>query len=335
MIRIAINGYGRIGRCILRAIHQQNAWDQFDLVAINDLTEFKLLEHLTKFDSTHGRFEAEVSLQGDNLLVDGHAIKLLAESDMNKLPWGELGIDVVFECSGRHTSRKDCEHHLSAGAKKVLISAPSDAADVTVVYGVNHDVLRAEHRLVSNASCTTNCLAPIAKVLHDSFGIEHGLMTTVHAYTNDQVLIDKAHGDMYRSRSATHSIIPTKTGAASAVGEVLPALKGRLDGMSLRVPVLDVSVVDFHATLARDASLQEINAAMRAAAEGPMRGVLAYNELALVSIDFSRHPASSVYDALQTRQQGRLLKTMAWYDNEWGFSNRMLDTARAMHAAGY
>ena len=335
MVRIAINGYGRIGRCILRAIHQQNAWDRFQLVAINDLTDFKLLEHLTKFDSTHGRFEADVRLQGDTLVVDGHAIQLLAESDMDKLPWGALGVDVVFECSGRHTSRKDCEHHLTAGAKKVLISAPSDAADVTVVYGVNHDVLKAEHRLVSNASCTTNCLAPVAKVLHDSFGIVQGLMTTVHAYTNDQVLIDKAHGDMYRSRSATHSIIPTKTGAASAVGEVLPALKGKLDGMSLRVPVLDVSVVDLHTTLAREVSAAEVNAAMKAAAEGPLRGVLAYNELPLVSIDFSRHPASSVFDAQQTRVQGNLLKTMAWYDNEWGFSNRMLDTAAHMHEVGY
>ncbi|HEX5277697.1 MAG TPA: type I glyceraldehyde-3-phosphate dehydrogenase [Fluviicoccus sp.] len=331
MPRLAINGYGRIGRCLLRAFFEGPPRPDLELVAINDLSDYSLLAHLTRFDSTHGPFGKTVELQGDTLIIDGRAIRLSAERDIRRLPWRELDIDIVLECSGLFTRRDACQQHLDAGAGKVLLSAPGDGMDATIVYGVNHAGLRPEHRLVSNASCTTNCLAPLAQVLHHRFGIVQGQMVTVHAYTNDQSLIDKVHGDPYRSRSATQSIIPTKTGAAKAVGEVLPELKGKLDGMALRVPVQDVSVVDFYALLARDTTVEEVHAALKeAAAHPPLRGVLVCNEQPLVSVDFAHNPASSIVDLTQTRLQGRLLKTMAWYDNEWGFAHRMLDVARLM-----
>ncbi|RLA45525.1 MAG: type I glyceraldehyde-3-phosphate dehydrogenase [Gammaproteobacteria bacterium] len=326
-MRIAINGYGRIGRCLVWAIHERGLNEKLEIVAINDLADFEVLAHLSKYDSTHGRFDADVQLDGDTLLIDGHPIRIISESDPAKLPWAELDVDLVLECSGKFKKRDLNQQHLDAGAKRVLISYPMAEADLTVVYGVNHQDLEARHRIVSNASCTTNCLAPMAKVLHELVGIEQGIMTTVHAYTNDQNLIDKQHSDLYRARSATQSIIPTKTGATSAVGLVLPELQGKLTGMALRVPTLNVSLVDFHFTAGSDSSVAVINAAMQEAAANELKGVLAYNDQALVSIDFNHHPASSIFDAAQTQVMARQIRVMSWYDNEWGFTNRMLDVA--------
>ncbi len=331
-MRIAINGYGRIGRCLVWALHERGLTDRFEVVAINDLADFKVLAHLTRYDSTHGRFPGEVALDGDTLTINSQAIRISAEKDTANLPWAELDVDLVFECSGKFKQRDLNQQHLDAGAKRVLISYPVADADITVVYGVNHRQLDAGHRIISNASCTTNCLAPVAKVLHDTVGIEHGNMTTVHAYTNDQNLIDKQHKDLYRARSATQSIIPTKTGASAAVGLVLPELAGKLTGMALRVPTLNVSLVDFHFTTGRDTNVAEINNAMRDAANGELSGILTYNDAPLVSIDFNHHPASSIFDAAQTQIQARQAKVMSWYDNEWGFSNRMLDVAALLDA---
>jgi glyceraldehyde 3-phosphate dehydrogenase len=329
MIRIAINGYGRIGRNILRALYDGGHDREIELVAINDLADFKVDAHLTRYDSTHGRFRGEIVLDGDDLVVNGHRIQLLAEKDLKALPWRALGIDIVLECTGRHTTRADCEQHLAAGAKRVLLSAPGEDMDLTVVYGVNHRTLKPEHRIVSNASCTTNCLAPVAKALNDAIGIVHGQMTTIHALTNDQSLIDKAHSDLYRARTAQSSIIPSSTGAARAVGLVLPELKGKLDGMALRVPTTNVSIVDLHFTPARATTPEEINQVMKNAADAS-HGVLKYNEEKLVSIDFNHDPASAIFDANQTRVLHGQAKVMAWYDNEWGFSNRMIDVVKVM-----
>lgn len=334
-IKIAINGFGRIGRNIARALFESGQNGEFDIVAINDLGDAATNAHLLQYDTAHGRFPFEVSVDGNDLVVKGDRIRVYAERDPAKLPWGELGIDVVFECTGLFTSKARAGAHLSAGAKKVLISAPGEAdVDATVVYGVNHSVLKASDVVVSNASCTTNCLAPLAKVLHETVGIEHGLMTTIHAYTNDQVLTDVFHKDLRRARSATMSQIPTKTGAAAAVGLVLPELNGRLDGFAMRVPTINVSVVDLVFSASRDTDKAEIDAAVLAASQGPMKGILASNVKPLVSVDFNHNAHSSIYDATLTKVLGkRLVKVCSWYDNEWGFSNRMLDTAKALMAA--
>ena len=330
-IRIGINGYGRIGRNVLRALYEGNRGDELSIVAVNDLGDASTNAHLTRRDTAHGRFPGTVEVQGDAMVVNGDRIRVLAERDPAKLPWGELGVDIVIESTGLFASREKASAHLKGGAKKVIISAPAGKeVDATIVYGVNHDVLKAEHTIISNASCTTNCLAPLAKPLHESIGIKHGLMTTVHAYTNDQVLTDVFHKDLRRARSATMSQIPTKTGAASAVGLVLPELDGRLDGFAMRVPTINVSVVDLTFVAERDTSVDEINEIMKAASEGDLKGVLAYNDEPLVSIDFNHDPASSTYDAGLTKVMGgTLVKVLAWYDNEWGFSNRLLDTAVA------
>jgi len=326
-MRIAINGYGRIGRCLVWAIHERGLSEEFEIVAINDIAVFGVLAHLTQFDSTHGRFAEEVQLKDQTLTINNHPIHLISEADPAKLPWAELDIDLVLECSGKFKTRERNQKHLDAGAKRVLISYPMAEADITTVYGVNHQQLDASHRIVSNASCTTNCLAPLAKVLNNLLGIEHGIMTTIHSYTNDQNLIDKQHSDLYRARSATQSIIPTKTGATSAVGLVLPELKGKLTGMALRVPTLNVSLVDFHFTSNKVPSVEAINCAMQEVADGELKGVIEYNTKALVSIDFNHNPASSIFDAAQTQVLGQQVKVMSWYDNEWGFTNRMLDVA--------
>ncbi len=331
-IKIGINGYGRIGRNILRAIHESGRRDEFDVVAINDLGDPQTNAHLTQYDTAHGRFPGTVVVDGDDLVVNGDRLRVLAERDPSKLPWRELGVDVVLECTGLFRTREKAALHLAAGAKKVILSAPaSGEIDATIVYGVNHESLRADHEVISNASCTTNCLAPLAKVLHQAIGIEAGLMTTIHAYTNDQVLTDVYHKDLRRARSATMSQIPTKTGAAAAVGLVLPELNGKLDGFAMRVPTINVSVVDLTFTASKQTSVDAVNAAVRAAAEGELEGVLGYNELPLVSIDFNHSPLSSVFDAGLTKVLGgRLVKVLSWYDNEWGFSCRMLDTAQAL-----
>ncbi|WP_428100859.1 type I glyceraldehyde-3-phosphate dehydrogenase [Candidatus Rariloculus sp.] len=333
-VRIAINGYGRIGRNVLRALYEGDHRDELIIVAINDLGDAQTNAHLTRFDSAHGPFPYEVRVDGDELVVDGDRIAVCAERDPAKLPWEALGVDVVFECTGFFASREKASAHLSAGAKKVVISAPAGKDLPTIVYGVNHQILTSADRVISNASCTTNCLAPLAKVLHEGIGIEHGLMTTVHAYTNDQVLTDVYHSDLRRARSATQSMIPTKTGAAAAVGLVLPDLDGRLDGFSLRVPTINVSVVDLTFSASRATSIGEIDEVVRAASEGELKGVLAYTDEPLVSIDFNHNPASSIYDASLTKVLGgTVVKVCAWYDNEWGFSNRMLDTTLALVAA--
>jgi glyceraldehyde 3-phosphate dehydrogenase len=329
-VKLGINGYGRIGRNVLRALYESGKRSQLQIVAINDLGDAKINAHLTRYDTAHGRFDKEVKVDGDALVIDGDRIRVLSERDPTKLPWSSLGVDIVLECTGLFTSKAKASKHLEAGARKVLISAPGgDDVDATIVYGVNHGVLRASHTVISNASCTTNCLAPIAKVLNDSVGIVAGVMTTVHAYTNDQVLSDVYHTDLRRARSATQSMIPTKTGAASAVGLVLPELKGRLDGFALRVPTINVSLVDLSFTARRKTSVEEINALMKAAAGGPpLAGILGYTEELLVSVDYNHDPHSSIYDATMTKViEGTLAKVCAWYDNEWGFSNRMLDTA--------
>jgi glyceraldehyde 3-phosphate dehydrogenase len=331
-IKIGINGYGRIGRNMLRAIHELGRTDEFDVVAINDLGDANTNAHLTRRDTAHGPFPGTVVVEGDDIIVNGDRVRVFAERDPAKLPWGELGVDVVFESTGLFRTRETAGKHLEGGAKKVIISAPGGAdIDATIVYGVNHDILTADHTIISNASCTTNCLAPLVKPLHENIGVKHGIMTTIHAYTNDQVLTDVYHKDLRRARSATMSQIPTKTGAAAAVGLVLPELNGRLDGFSMRVPTINVSAVDLTFVAERDTSIEEINSIIKAASEGDLKGVLAYNDEPLVSIDFNHDPASSTYDAGLTKvMQGTLVKVCSWYDNEWGFSCRMLDTTVAL-----
>ena len=325
-IKVAINGYGRIGRNILRALYEAHRTGEIRVVAINDLGDAETNAHLTRHDTTHGRFPFDVKVEGSDMVVAGDRIRVCAERDPAKLPWKELGVDIVLESTGLFTSKAKASAHLAAGARKVLISAPGTDVDGTFVYGVNHDKIKPTDQVISNASCTTNCLAPMAKVLHEAIGIEHGLMTTIHAYTNDQVLTDVYHKDLRRARSATMSQIPTKTGAAAAVGLVLPELNGRLDGFSVRVPTLNVSLVDLTFVALRATTREEIDRAMQAAADGPMKGVVAVNREPLVSVDFNHNPLSSTYDATQTRvMQGTMVKVCSWYDNEWGFSNRMLD----------
>ena len=331
-IKIGINGYGRIGRNILRAIHESGRAGEFDVVAINDLGDSKANAHLTRRDTAHGPFPGTVEVEGDDMIVNGDRIKVFSERDPAKLPWGELGVDVVFECTGFFRTRETAGKHIAGGAKKVVISAPGGAdIDGTFVYGVNDDQLTADHNIISNASCTTNCLAPLVKPLHEAIGVKHGLMTTIHAYTNDQVLTDVYHSDLRRARSATMSQIPTSTGAAKAVGLVLPELNGKLDGFSMRVPTINVSAVDLTFVAERETSVDEINSILKAASEGPLKGVLAYNDEPLVSVDFNHDPASSTYDSTLTKvMDGTLVKVCSWYDNEWGFSNRMLDITVAL-----
>ncbi len=327
-IKVGINGYGRIGRNVLRALYEGDRRSDLEIVAVNDLGDANTNAHLTRRDTAHGRFPGTIEVDGDSMVVNGDRIKVLAERDPAKLPWSKLGVDVVMECTGLFNSKDKASAHLKGGAKKVIISAPAGTDIPTIVYGVNHDLLTASDTVISNASCTTNCLAPLVKPLHDAIGVKHGLMTTIHAYTNDQVLTDVYHKDLRRARSATMSQIPTKTGAAAAVGLVLPELSGRLDGFAMRVPTINVSVVDLAFVAERETSVDEINSVMKEASEGDLRGVLAYNDEPLVSIDFNHDPASSTYDAGLTKVMGgTLVKVLAWYDNEWGFSNRMLDTA--------
>src|SRR5262245_23644084 len=334
-IKVGINGYGRIGRNILRALFEAKRTGEIEIVAINDLGDAKTNAHLTQYDTAHGKFKGEVKVDGDSMVVNGHRIKVLAQRDPATLPWGDLGVDTVLECTGLFTSKAKAGAHLKGGAKKVIISAPGgDDVDATIVYGVNHNVLKKDMTVISNASCTTNCLAPVAKVLNDRIGIQSGVMTTIHAYTNDQVLTDVYHSDLRRARSATQSQIPTKTGAAAAVGLVLPELKGKLDGFAVRVPTINVSLVDLSFIAKRATSIEEINKAMKEAAGGALKGVLAYTDAPLVSIDFNHDPASSTYDATMTKVvDGTMVKVCAWYDNEWGFSNRMLDTTVAWSKA--
>jgi len=334
-IKVAINGYGRIGRNVLRALYESGRTNQIQVVAINDLGDAQTNAHLTQYDTAHGKFPGTVTAEEGYLVVNGDKIRVCAERDPSKLPWGELGIDVVLECTGLFTTKAKASAHLTAGAKKVIISAPGGSdVDGTFVYGVNVDKIKATDTVISNASCTTNCLAPLAKVLHEKIGIVHGLMTTIHSYTNDQVLSDVYHKDLRRARSATMSQIPTKTGAAAAVGLVLPELNGKLDGFAMRVPTINVSVVDLTFVAKRATSKDEIDAIVNEAANGAMKGILAVNTQPLVSIDFNHNPASSTYDATQTRvMEGTLVKVLSWYDNEWGFSNRMLDMTVALMAA--
>jgi glyceraldehyde 3-phosphate dehydrogenase len=329
-VKVAINGFGRIGRLVARAMLERGG-TELELVAINDLADAKSNAWLFARDSIHGRWPGTVVAEGQDLVIDGKHIRVTAERDPANLPHAELGVDLVLECTGFFTDRESCQKHLDAGAKKVLISAPGKSVDLTVVYGVNHDKLAAEHTIVSNASCTTNCLAPVAKVLNDAIGIERGLMTTIHAYTNDQKILDQIHPDLRRARSAAMSMIPTTTGAARAVGEVLPELKGRLDGSAVRVPVPDGSLVDLTFTPKRDTTRDEVNQLLKDASEGAMKGVLAWSDEPLVSIDIVHTPASSTVDSLETAViDGKLVRVVSWYDNEWGFSNRMVDTATAM-----
>jgi len=334
-IRLGINGYGRIGRNTLRALYEGKRTGELQIVALNDLCDSKTNAHLTRHDTVHGRFPGEVKVDGDYMVVNGDRIRVLAERDPAKLPWGELGVDYVLECTGLFTSKAKAGAHLKGGAKKVVISAPGgEDVDATIVYGVNHRVLKSSFTVISNASCTTNCLAPVAKVLHDKVGIAAGIMTTVHAYTNDQVLTDVYHADLRRARSATMSQIPTKTGAAAAVGLVLPELKGKLDGFAVRVPTINVSLVDLTFSARRPTSVEEVNESLRQAAATDLKGILAYNEAPLVSVDFNHDAHSSVFDATLTKViDGTLVKVCAWYDNEWGFSNRMLDTTLAWSRA--
>lgn len=335
-IKIGINGYGRIGRNILRALYESRRTDEIKIVAINDLGNAETNAHLTRYDTAHGKFPGTVSVDGDYMVVNGDRIRVLAERDPAKLPWKDLQVDAVLESTGFFTSKEKAGKHLQAGAKKVIISAPGDKdVDATIVYGVNHNVLKSTDTVISNASCTTNCLAPLAKVLHEGVGIVSGVMTTIHSYTNDQVLTDVYHTDLRRARSATMSMIPTKTGAASAVGLVLPELNGKLDGFAVRVPTINVSMVDLSFIAGRDTSIKEINSLIKAASEGKLKGILAYTEEPLVSVDFNHNPASSTLDASLTKViEGKLVKVISWYDNEWGFSNRMLDTTLALMKAG-
>ncbi|MFC1719614.1 type I glyceraldehyde-3-phosphate dehydrogenase [Pseudomonadota bacterium] len=330
-IKVAINGYGRIGRNIMRAVHEYGWTDRIQIVAINDLGDANTNAHLTKYDTAHHTFAGTVAVEDGDLVVNGDHVKVFAERDPGKLPWAELGVDVVYECTGLFRGKDSAGAHIKAGAKKVIVSAPGTNVDNTIVFGVNDNTLKSTDEVISNASCTTNCLAPLAKVLHEAVGIESGLMTTIHAYTNDQVLTDVYHSDLRRARSATMSQIPTKTGAAAAVGLVLPELNGKLDGFSMRVPTINVSVVDLVFQAGRDTSVEEINKIVKVASEGSMAGILAYNDAPLVSIDFNHNPHSSIFDAGLTRVMGgRLVKVLSWYDNEWGFSNRMLDTTIAL-----
>lgn len=333
-VKVGINGYGRIGRNALRALYEAGRTDELQIVAINDLGDAKMNAHLTQYDTAHGRFPGNVSVDGDDLVVNGDRIKVLSERNPADLPWGDLGVDVVLECTGLFTSEEKAGAHLQGGARKVLISAP--AGDLkTIVYGVNHDTLTPEDKVVSNASCTTNCLAPLVKPLHDAFGIEYGLMNTIHSYTNDQVLSDVYHKDIRRARSATQSQIPAKTGAAAAVGLVLPELDGKLDGFAVRVPTINVSFVDLTLNVSKDTSVEEVNQVLNNAANGELKGVLAYTEEELVSTDYNHNPVSSTVDSKLTKVAGgKLVKVCSWYDNEWGFSNRMLDTALALANAG-
>jgi glyceraldehyde 3-phosphate dehydrogenase len=331
-VKVAINGYGRIGRNVLRALYEHKRTKEIQIVAVNDLGDAETNAHLTQYDTAHGKFPGEVGVDGGDLVVNGDKVKVFAERDPAKLPWGSLGVDVVLECTGLFTSKAKAGAHIAGGAKKVIISAPGEKdVDGTFVIGVNEHELTAKHQVISNASCTTNCLAPLAKVLHEKIGIVHGLMTTIHAYTNDQVLTDVFHKDLRRARSATHSQIPTKTGAAAAVGLVLPELNGKLDGFAMRVPTINVSVVDLTFVAKRATSHEEIDAIVKEASEGKLKGILGMNKKPLVSVDFNHNPLSSIYDSTQTRvMEGTLVKVLSWYDNEWGFSNRMLDMTLAM-----
>ncbi len=333
-IRVAINGYGRIGRNILRAHYEGGKKHDIQIVAINDLGDPKTNAHLTQYDTAHGKFPGTVGVEGDYMVVNGDKIRVLANRNPAELPWGELGVDVVLECTGFFTSKEKASAHLKGGAKKVIISAPGGKdVDATVVFGVNQGVLKKEHTVISNASCTTNCLAPLVKPLHEKLGVVTGLMTTVHAYTNDQVLTDVYHEDLRRARSATMSMIPTKTGAAAAVGLVLPELNGKLDGFAIRVPTINVSLVDLSFIAKRETTAEEVNAILKEASEGALKGILTYNTEQLVSVDFNHNPASSNFDATLTKVSGTLVKVSSWYDNEWGFSNRMLDTTVALMSA--
>ena len=330
-IKVAINGYGRIGRNILRAHYEGGKKHDIEIVAINDLGDASINAHLTQYDTAHGKFPGTVTVDGDCIVVNGDKIKVIAERDPSKIQWGAMGVDVVLECTGFFTSKAAASKHLEGGAKKVIISAPGGKdVDATIVYGVNHQVLKATDTVISNASCTTNCLAPLVQPLHEAIGVENGLMTTIHAYTNDQRLTDVYHEDIRRARSATLSMIPTKTGAAAAVGLVLPELNGKLDGFSMRVPTINVSFVDLSFVAKRDTTVEEVNAILKTASNGALKGVLDYTEAPLVSVDFNHNPASSVCDASLTKVSGRLVKVGSWYDNEWGFSNRMLDTTVAL-----
>jgi glyceraldehyde 3-phosphate dehydrogenase len=334
-VRVAINGYGRIGRNILRAHYESNKSHDLAIVAINDLGPPETNAHLTRYDTAHGKFPGKVEVDGDHMIVNGDRIRVVAQRDPAQLPWKDLGVDVVLECTGFFTTKENASAHLKGGAKKVIISAPGGKdVDATVVFGVNHQTLKASQTVISNASCTTNCLAPLVKPLHDAIGVANGLMTTVHSYTNDQVLTDVYHEDLRRARSATMSMIPTKTGAAAAVGLVLPELNGKLDGYAIRVPTINVSIVDLSFIAARDTTADEVNAIMKKASEeGPLKGILGYNTAPLVSIDFNHDPRSSIFDSTLTKVSGRLVKVSSWYDNEWGFSNRMLDVVIAWMAA--
>jgi glyceraldehyde 3-phosphate dehydrogenase len=334
-VKVGINGYGRIGRNVLRALYESGRQHELQIVAINDLCDAQSNAHLTQYDTVHGKFNGKVSVEGDSMVVNGDRIKVTAKRDPAQVPWGAMGAEFVLECTGFFSTKADAGKHLAGGAKKVLISAPGGKdVDATIVYGVNHGVLKSTHTVVSNASCTTNCLAPLAKVLNDGIGIHSGLMTTIHSYTNDQRLSDVYHEDIRRARSATMSMIPTKTGAAAAVGLVLPELKGRLDGFAIRVPTINVSLVDLTFTPKRATTIEEINELVRSAANGRLKGILAYTEAPLVSVDYNHDPASSTYDATMTKIiEGTLVKVCSWYDNEWGFSNRMLDTTLAWSRA--
>ncbi|MDD4913620.1 MAG: type I glyceraldehyde-3-phosphate dehydrogenase [Methylococcales bacterium] len=331
-IKVAINGYGRIGRNVMRALYEAGRTNEIQVVAINDLGDSKTNAHLTKYDTVHGRFPFDVSVDGDYIVINGDRIRVFAERDPAKLPWAELGIDVVHECTGFFTSKAKASAHLQAGAKKVIISAPGgNDVDATIVFGVNHHTLKATDTVISNASCTTNCLAPLVKPLMDSIGVDHGLMTTIHSYTNDQVLTDVYHSDLHRARSATQSMIPTKTGAAAAVGLVLPEMMGKLDGFAMRVPTINVSVVDLCFQASRNTTKEEVTSILRAASEGSLKGILAINDEPLVSCDFNHNPHSSIYESSLTKvTSGNFVKVLSWYDNEWGFSNRMLDTTIAL-----
>ncbi len=334
-VKVAINGYGRIGRNVLRALYEAKRTGEIAIVAINDLGDAKTNAHLTRHDTAHGKFPGTIAVDGDYMVVNGDRIRVLAKRNPAELPWGELGVDVVLECTGLFTTKEKASAHLQAGAKKVIISAPGGKdVDATIVYGVNHQSLKASHTVISNASCTTNCLAPLVKPLHDKLGLVQGLMTTIHAYTNDQVLTDVYHEDLRRARSATMSMIPTKTGAAAAVGLVLPELNGKLDGFAMCVPSINVSIVDLTFTAARSTTVDEVNGILKAASEGELKGILGYNTEPLVSVDFNHDPRSSIFDSTQTRVGGgTLVKVLSWYDNEWGFSNRMLDTTLALMKA--
>jgi glyceraldehyde 3-phosphate dehydrogenase len=333
-INVGINGFGRIGRNVLRALYEAKRSDELRIVALNDLGDANTNAHLTRHDTAHGPFPGQVSVEGDHMVVNGERIRVLAERDPSKLPWGELGVDIVLECTGLFASKEKASRHLAGGAKKVVVSAPANGVDATIVYGVNHRTLRGDMTVISNASCTTNCLAPLVKPLHDGLGVVSGIMTTIHAYTNDQVPTDVYHSDLRRARSATMSMIPTKTGAAASVGLVLPELKGKLDGFSVRVPTINVSFVDLTFLAKRETTAEEVNGILRKASEGSLKGILDYTGEPLVSIDFNHNPASGTVDAQLTKVLGgTLVKVCVWYDNEWGFSNRMLDTTLAWSRA--